>query len=316
MPRAEAPVSVLMPVRNGQRTILAALRDLVTSMSADDELLVIDDGSNDGTAGVLREFSEREPRLRVIPTTGIGLVNALNLGLREVAHRWVARADADDRYPPDRLRAQRHAVEDGVVLVSGDYRITSAGRALGDIPGALTHPFVAASLVHPQRIPHPGVLLDRDAVLSVGGYKADDFPAEDLALWLRLSTAGRFVGVPQITVLWEMSSQSVTHSHQISQRRKAAEILNASLPSDVIRAINVESVQGELNTYRYARLEASRGVLLTRDLFALRARGVDGAAYRTGIAALPRHPLTSAWATGALAFDQVRRHWVRRGLTR
>lgn len=315
MSGAQAPISVLMPVRNGQRTIRVALESIVVSMGAGDEILVIDDGSDDDTANVLREFRRCEPRLRVIRTSGVGLVGALNMGLREVSHRWVARADADDIYPPGRLLVQRQAVAAGVVLVSGDYLITSAGRVLGNIPGALTHPFVAASLVHPQRIPHPGVLMDREAVLSVGAYRHDDFPAEDLGLWLRLARAGKFVGVPWVTVFWEMRGQSVTHSHQRSQRCKVAELLKTHYPAALIRDIDCNSLQDELEAYQKARMATARRVLLARDLFSMRAHGVDRVICWAGVSALTRTPLRAAWATGTLAAGQVRRAWVRQGFT-
>lgn len=311
MPEVEHAMSVLLPVRDGRETIRPALLDLASSLGPADELLVIDDGSADGTTDVLRGFGESEPRLRIIRTDGLGLVGALNLGLREVTHQWVARADADDRYPRKRLSDQRAAIAEGVVLVTGDYRIFSGARQVGDIPCALTAPFVATSLIHPQRVPHPGVLFDARAVLSVGGYRQEDFPAEDLGLWLRLAGVGNFVGVPAPVVDWAMNPGSVTHSQQEAQRRTTDRLLRTCFPSHLIKNVTVDDVEKELAAYRGTRLESARKLLLVRDLHALRSRGVSDDAYQRVRGALTATPVRMMGAVRDLALDQWRRKLIR-----
>jgi hypothetical protein len=311
MPRDE-PLTVLMPVRNGASTVGKALGDLIAGMSPNDEILIVDDGSDDGTASVISSF--RDPRLRLITTPGLGLVGALNLGLKEASHRWIARADADDRYPRARLSAQRDARQEGVVLVTGDYNFITGGRPIGSMPCALTHPFVIASLIHPQRVPHPGVLLNRDAIQNVGGYRDDDFPAEDLSLWLRLAYVGDFVGVPNIVLDWTMSVGSITHSHQMAQREKTSQLLAASFPIQSLAGVSPDDVQRELQSQRGTEMAAVRAVLLTRDLRALAARGVAGPAYKEARRELAAHPIGTAQALAQLAREKRRRDRLRRDM--
>lgn len=306
-------VSVLLPVRNGRQTLRRALGDLAAGLSADDELLVIDDGSDDGTPLILKDLVRSVTQLRVIRTPGTGLVAALNLGLRETRHRLIARADADDRYPKDRLTHQRDAWAEGVVLVSGDYRAMAEGRVLGEFPTAISHPFVAASLVHPQRIPHPGVLLDRHAVIEAGGYRKEDFPAEDLALWLRLSKIGRMGGVPTVTVNWSMSRGSISHASQTTQRRKTQQMLATGLARELICAISGTDVHRELQRYRGTRLESMRRLLLVRDLGALRDLGLSEDAYRESVKSVLRHPVGSMAAGGRIAKEKWLRDKLRQG---
>ena len=306
------PISVLLPVRDGQGTIAAATGDLLTGMEAHDELVVVDDASEDDTPRILNELASREPRVRVLRTRGVGLVRALNLGLSECDNQWVARADADDRYPQDRLRSQRALVGPGIVLVTGDYRLRTDSASLGELPCALTSPFVVASLIHPQRIPHPGVLFDRNAVMAAGGYQEEDFPAEDLALWLRLAPLGTFVGAPTRVVDWTMAGSSITHTRQVSQRAKTAELLETKFPMEVVAALTPESVAAELAAYSGTRLAAMRTVLLYRDLRALEGRGVGRASLRVARDAVIRSPGRSAVAVAMLARDKQRRDRVRR----
>ena len=257
-------ISVLMPARDAGATIRYAVNDLLRGMDQDDELLVVDDGSLDRTPDVLRAIASCDHRLRVVTTSGVGLVDALNLGLAEVRHEWVARADADDRYPPERLSLQRAAIRTDVVLVSGDYRATAGARDLGVIPTALGEPFVKFSLVNPQRIPHPGVLLHRPAVLAAGGYRQEDFPAEDLGLWSRLRSEGNFVGVPGLVVEWHMRKGSITHSRQREQREATRRIVKGVRVS--LGGASAEDMAAELSKYDNDPLGVTRAILLLRDL--------------------------------------------------
>ena len=305
------PVTVLMPVRNGASTVLLALQDLLAGMADGDEMLIVDDGSEDATARVLNTAAETDSRIRVVTTPGLGLVEALNLGLQEATHKWIARADCDDRYPHDRLVHQRAACRAGVTLVTGDYQLVAGGRVTGRIPCAIKDPFVLASLLHPQRVPHPGVMFDRDAVLSVGAYQREDFPAEDLALWLRLAGTGRFVGVPRICVSWTMATGSVTHGNQQAQRAITAHLLSKRFPVDLCLGISADDVTSELDSYRGSEFESMRRVLLARDLRALTGRGLAPAAYkacRTRIALNPVGSLAASWqlARGKRQRDRYR----------
>src|SRR5437879_4073189 len=92
-------ISIVLPVRNGQPFIRAALDSLYRQTFGDFEIVVIDDGSTDGTRDLLR--AERDPRLRVVINEGCGLGAALNLGLRLATGEYVARQDADDESHPE-----------------------------------------------------------------------------------------------------------------------------------------------------------------------------------------------------------------------
>lgn len=305
------PLSVLMPVRDGASTIALALRDILGGIAVADEVVVINDGSQDGTADLLSAAAASDSRIRVVETRGLGLVGALTLGLNEVSHRIVARADADDRYPRDRFERQRAAMVGDVALVTGDYAVTVGGRTIGDIPCALTDPFVAASLIHPQRIPHPGVMYDKDAVIAAGGYIQGDFPAEDLGLWLRLGSVGRMVGVPHRTVKWAMSKTSITHQNQTIQRQKTEQLLVQSARRLPMARLTPDAVAEELNLYGDTRLAALRRLLLARDLKSLGPLGVDTAALCKALWASAQTPFSSSQAAYQLIRDRRRRQRIR-----
>ena len=163
-------------------------------------------------------------------------------------------------------------------------------------------PFVGLSLLHPQRFPHPGVLFHRDAVVEAGSYRAEDFPAEDLGLWMRMTQVGDLVGVPQIVVDWTMSASSITHSKQAAQRAMTARMVSEFVFPQA-RSITVGVVAAEVDRYRDLPWGEQRLVLLARDLWAGRRLGVTMSAVGDAVKALAGGGLGSLRAARGLRAD-------------
>ena len=102
MPR----VSVLMTVYNGIPFLEESLKSVLNQTYLDFECVVVDDGSTDGTADLLRQFSERDPRFFIIHRENGGTAAAANQGLAQCSGEYVARMDADDISLPTRLERQ------------------------------------------------------------------------------------------------------------------------------------------------------------------------------------------------------------------
>ena len=300
----DTPVTVLIPIKNGQDTVRRTLLSLLSGMTSTDELVAIDDGSEDNSLRVLKAVAASDQRIRIIATKGVGFSQALNLGLRESLHSWVARADVDDLYPRERLACQRRAITEGTVLISGDYRISIGASPRGEMPSALTHPFVVGSLINPQRLPHPGVLYNRSAVLEAGGYDPEDFPADDLALWLRLQEYGDFVGVPDLVLNWNMTPGSVSHANQAQQRARTRFLLQSQFPRPLLSAIGEDDVERELARYVATRQEHRRRILLARDLRALTRIGLNRGSYTRALRSLASSPWKTLADTIRLAGEK------------
>src|SRR2546423_15218001 len=97
-------ISVLIPCRNAERYIRATLDSVLAQKDVGLEIVVIDDGSTDRSMDVVREV--KDPRIRIIPGPQRGISAAFNAGLVAARGEIVARCDADDLYPPDRLAWQ------------------------------------------------------------------------------------------------------------------------------------------------------------------------------------------------------------------
>ncbi|TAK11745.1 MAG: glycosyltransferase [Anaerolineae bacterium] len=202
-------ISVLLPCYNGAATLHETLASLAAQTFADYEILAVDDGSTDATPALLAAAAEREPRLRVLTFPHGGIVAALNAGLAECRGRFIARMDADDTSPPERLAVQRawfDAHPDTDIL---GCRVQALGPQdegfalyLDWLNSLMTDEDIRRELWVESPLAHPGVMLRREAYAALGGYLDHGWP-EDYDLWLRAAAAGlRFAKTPETLLAW------------------------------------------------------------------------------------------------------------------
>ena len=102
-------VSVIMPMRNARPFVADALRSVLAQGGAELEVIVVDDGSTDGSGDIVRAMSD--PRLRMVQGPAKGIAAAFNTGLAAARGELLARCDADDYYPAGRLAWQVEALQ-------------------------------------------------------------------------------------------------------------------------------------------------------------------------------------------------------------
>jgi glycosyltransferase involved in cell wall biosynthesis len=217
-------ISGILPIKNGEYWIAGNLPKILKTLGPNDELVVVDDGSSDNTYSLLSEQAIKDQRIKILRTTGFGLVEALNLAINQSENSWLARFDIDDTYPENRLLKQREEIDSNTSVIFTDYRIRlNGGTNLGYIPSPLTHLATKLSLLRSQRTAHPSALINKEKFLKVGGYLQSEFPAEDLGLWTRLSIVGKLKSVPVNGLDYNVHRGSITRMNQdlISSKRDA-----------------------------------------------------------------------------------------------
>jgi glycosyltransferase involved in cell wall biosynthesis len=214
---------VLLPVRDAEATLGAALRSVARQTERRFECVVVDDGSRDASLALAREHAAGDPRFRVLAAPPRGLVAALAAGLAECRAPLVARMDADDWMHRERLALQRAALEADPTLAGvGCHVRCFPRRELGE--GLRAYERWLASIDSPWRVrqeayvecplAHPTWMLRREA-LAAFGYREQGWP-EDYDLLLRLLAAGRRVGVvPRRLLGWR------SHAGRLSRRDPA-----------------------------------------------------------------------------------------------
>jgi glycosyltransferase involved in cell wall biosynthesis len=192
-------LTVLLPVRNGERWLDAAIASISGQTFGDFELLVIDDGSTDGTAGIIARHAAEDSRLVPLTNPGSGLVAGLNFGISRAQAPFIARMDADDIALPARFERQVERMTsepDLLVLGTGYFRIDAEGRRTGTVVPPAEPAEIAQALQRVNAIAHPTVVMRRDAVVAAGGYREAYVRAEDYDLWLRLAEHGKLANLP------------------------------------------------------------------------------------------------------------------------
>ena len=212
-------ISVVLPVYNGEDTLLAAIESIRAQTFTDWELLVLDDGSSDQSLEVAESAASADDRVKSIPLNHSGLINTLNHGLELAAAELVARMDADDISLPLRLEKQVAFLRDHPqVAVLGGAAVTFDSH--GEIRQKICHPTespdVAAAMEKNSSLVHPSVMMRRDVVLSLGGYRKPFLAAEDYDLWLRVMEGRQIANLPDVILRYRIggTQESVVQAEQ------------------------------------------------------------------------------------------------------
>ena len=213
-------VSVILPVYNAAPYVEAAVQSILAQSFENFELLLIDDGSTDDSAGILRRLAGTDVRIRLIQRENKGLIASLNEGLALARATFVARMDADDIALPRRLALQYQrmcADEDLVVLGSAIQYIDDKGR----MGRSVSYPEGAAVQVAAlwgAPVAHPATMFRTAVARSAGGYPTTFPHAEDYAFWLQLLRLGHIDNLSEVVLHYRVHGQSISHVHALLQR--------------------------------------------------------------------------------------------------
>jgi len=222
-------ISVLMPHRVRGRDAALPLREAIDSvlvdLDGDDELVAIDDGSDDDAKAVVATAAARDTRLVTTSSGGsadtpAGIVTALGRGLDVARGSFIGRMDADDVSLPGRFAAQRALLEGdeglGAVGVRVELFPAPAGgmeRYIAWQNALVTREDHARAIFVESPLCHPSSLVRRSALDAVGGFRETAW-AEDYDLWLRLDARGfGLAKVPRVLFCWRISGGSMTWTH-------------------------------------------------------------------------------------------------------
>ena len=232
-------VSVVMPVYNAEKFLAEAIESILTQTFSDFELIIVDDGSTDGSAGIIQAYDERDDRIHSVQLDmNEGVASARNRGTALSSGKYIAAMDCDDISLPERLQQQVEFLEShpaidavgvGTRMVHEDltprliYRL-SKDHAL----------IVYEMLVGGAGIVRASSMVRREIFDCVRGYDPDYKFAIDFEFYLRLvwEKAIRYANLPALLYLYRRHESSVTNMLKTwpspaatRARRRALELL-------------------------------------------------------------------------------------------
>lgn len=213
-------VSVVLPVHNGEQTIARAIESIIHQTYHNWELLVINDGSTDGSENKIKTI--HDSRIRYLHSPHSGIARALNYGIKLAKGRFIARMDADDESLTRRLEKQVHVLESNPNLGLISCQVNHVGNK--GQSGYRYHVDWINSLLSPTQhylhrfqdapLAHPSVMFRKSLFYKYGGYNEGSIP-EDFELWLRWMHFGvNFEKIPEVLLHWHDSACRLSRVHQ------------------------------------------------------------------------------------------------------
>jgi glycosyltransferase involved in cell wall biosynthesis len=234
-------ITVLMPAYNASNYIGEAIESVLKQTFSDFELLIIDDGSIDNTAEIVRSF--KDSRIVFLQQKNSGIAVALNAGLQAARAEYIARFDADDICYANRLEMQYEFMinNPGYIVVGSDVDYV-------DVDGnfIFSHQAPAYTSIQIKNLPysvcffiHSSVLFKK-SVIPGTGYNAHAHTFEDHFLWLQIMNKGKFHNLSQSLMQVRLNPQSLT----IDEKWRPKEFI--SIKYNALKKLNITPNDGEI----------------------------------------------------------------------
>jgi GT2 family glycosyltransferase len=220
-------VSVAMPVHDAAPFLDESVGSILDQTFRDFELVVLENGSSDGSREILRRYAGADSRIRLFEHPGpLGMVASSNCVVEKTTAPLVARMDADDVCHPTRLERQLEVMraDPGVVLVG------TLAEGI-DRHGHPARPRDRSRLIHHSAVPFPhgSVTFRRRAFDQVGGYRSEALLWEDADLFLRLADVGRILVLPEALYAYRFNASSASLSYTHQEIARSIDLLVRSL---------------------------------------------------------------------------------------
>lgn len=213
-------VSVAMSVYNGAEYLRASIDSVLTQTFDDFEFIIVDDGSTDRSAEIIRSYTDS--RIVLHQQSNQGVATALNQALRLAHGEYVARQDADDLSLPERFLKQVEFLDthpEVAVVGTAATLIDCTGRCFSTFMPFTRHERLVKELkrgVCP--LMHGAVMLRNTALLQSGLYNPAFNWMQDVELWLRISQYHRLANMRDVLYHFRKHDSSITYKARIDLR--------------------------------------------------------------------------------------------------
>ena len=302
-------MSVIIPAYNAERFLRLTVASAQAQNYPSLEIIVVDDGSLDGTAAIAQKVAQLDPRVKLVRQQHAGVAMARNRGIAESQGEFIAPLDADDLWHPENVRVQVAALDQAGPETAVSYAWYVSIDEHGDFlklgpenrierKNAVLAAQIAGNFIGNAS----STVIRRDAIEAVGGYDprlhaSDAQGCEDQALYIALAERWDFVAVPQYVVAYR--------NHPGSMCRDAARMAR----SQAMVLADLHNRRPELPGYWYGR---GMSHLYESQLMAALMR------YDLSLAAgiLSRASVDGRWCVLELLLNRIPKrvvsHWVRR----
>ncbi|MBY6032511.1 glycosyltransferase family 2 protein [Marinobacter daepoensis] len=205
-------VSVVTPTFNRADYLPVAVESVLAQSMADFELIVVDDGSTDGTEELMQRYLS-DPRVKYFYQENQGQSVARNRGIDEARGQYICFLDSDNAWVETKLEVSLRAFNENhhADIVYGDYiAIDAAGKELGVNRMKRYSGHITPQLLRDNFVSMNTTMTRKRCFAEMGGFDKADRLAEDYGLWLRFSTRYQFLYVPEVLGYYRVMEDQIS----------------------------------------------------------------------------------------------------------
>jgi glycosyltransferase involved in cell wall biosynthesis len=240
-------VSVIMPAYNSEKYIGEAIESILNQTFTDFEFIILNDGSTDNTAKIIKEYAKKDKRIRFINNKkNRGIVGVLNQGLDLATGKYIARMDSDDISLPERFEKQIKYMEQhpecGVLgtwfhmFGNKDYIITNRPKILDIL-----------KILHGYSVGHPTVMIRKSVIDKYEfRYKNDYKYCEDYELWSRMIFVTEIHNLQEVLLNYRWSGDNISVVHSEKQQ-ELTEKVRQNILNKITQDKNIQDILKDLS---------------------------------------------------------------------
>ncbi len=215
---------------------------ILTQTYRDFELLLMDDGSTDGTLDIIRKFDDSRIRL-ITHSSNLGLIETLNQGIELCTGEYIARMDGDDIALPHRFERQVNFMDDHRDCgVCGSQVYLLGLDSTTNKP--LNHEEIRCWQLFHCTLVHPSVMIRRSVLVDHGIRYLNYFHAEDYEIWNRLAAVTQVVNLPEVLLMYRQHPNQISNIH-----KQVQEVQSEAIRRVQLRQLDIEPTAEEYQTH-------------------------------------------------------------------
>jgi glycosyltransferase involved in cell wall biosynthesis len=241
-------VSVVMPVYNAEKYLFEAIQSILEQTFTDFEFIIINDGSEDSSLSIIKEFMRFDERIVLVSRENKGLIYSLNEGFRLSKGQYIARMDADDISLPTRFEKQVKELSSnesvGVCGCWAEVFGENINSHLWKMP--IENSALKSRLLFSVPFIHPSVMLEKKLIQKYNlQYNSKYKNAEDYKFWLDFSKITSFSNIPEVLVKYRYHSESVSRLADSKNEKNRFTIISR-IHNEVLSGIEMQASDDEL----------------------------------------------------------------------
>lgn len=219
-------LAVIMPVFNASKYIKEAITSVLDQSYKNFDFYIIDDGSTDSSVEIIQSFDD--PRIKLVKkAVNSGVVDALNLGLEQIDHEYIARMDADDICLSDRFAKQIEYLDKNPNVFALGGQVSYFGQTNSESNLPQEHQDLCMHLFFMNPFVHPTMMFRGDVFMSANiRYSKRYAHLEDYHLWLGISALGQIRNLPDCILKYRIEGQNISLANLDSRLERTIPLFN------------------------------------------------------------------------------------------